>query len=305
MANQHTTIARAPTRGFCAVACAIVALLAQGAPVVGSPVANPLGSSVAGDAAPPTEPARATGIDEAPEFVGPVAPPTPERDQPDAPTEAVAEAEAAVAPTQPLTESLPLGAPRTRVRGEGAGAGGAPASGGFVNHWLVRTVAALSMVIGLILLMRAVIRRVALGSGSVIGQLGAGGRAPSGVLSVLGRYPVARGQTLVLLRMDRRVLLLNQTSNGFTTLAEVTDPEEVASLLIKTRDDEGDSMAHRFGALLRRMERDPSIMDEGSVVEVEPRRFAESPAGAEPWPPARDPVGSIRRRLATLREGAR
>ena len=80
-------------------------------------------------------------------------------------------------------------------------------------------------------------------SGGLMGAIGAGGRAPSGVLSVLGRYPVSRGSTLVLLKVDRRVLLISQSSSrtggvGMQTLCEITDPEEVASILIKTRDEE-------------------------------------------------------------------
>jgi hypothetical protein len=107
--------------------------------------------------------------------------------------------------------------------------------------------------------------------GGVSSQFGPGGRAPSGVLEILARYPVTRGHTLVLLKMDRRVLLLGHSSTGFSALAEINDPDEVAGLLVKTRDEEGDSMAARFNALLRGMERDPSLVaQETEVTRVGP-----------------------------------
>lgn len=125
--------------------------------------------------------------------------------------------------------------------------------------WWVQTGAALLLVVALIFAVKWGAQRLARRAGSVAWQMGPAGRAPSGVLEVLGRYPVARGQSLVLLRLDRRILLLGQSGAGFSMLSELTDPEEVASLLVKTRDDEGASMAARFNELLREMERDPSV----------------------------------------------
>jgi flagellar biogenesis protein FliO len=151
-------------------------------------------------------------------------------------------------------ESRPLGAPAAPVGDSTVGANGNGDSG-----W-VRTGLALGGVIGLVLLTRVALVRLSKRSGSLALSLGGGGRAPSGVLEVLGRYPVARGQTLVLLRMDRRILLLSQTSAGCSTLAEVTDADEVASLLLRTRDEEGATNAARFNELLHQMENDPSII---------------------------------------------
>lgn len=89
---------------------------------------------------------------------------------------------------------------------------------------------------------------------------GAGGlntsRAPSGILEVLGRYPMAGGPTLMLLRVDRRVLLLSQARasrlSGATlsTLAEFEDVDQVASLLAQARDARDESISARFGSLL-------------------------------------------------------
>jgi hypothetical protein len=64
----------------------------------------------------------------------------------------------------------------------------------------------------------------------------------------------------VLLKVDRRVLLISQSSTrtggvGMQTLCEITDPEEVASILIKTRDDEEASKAKTFEKILRESDR--------------------------------------------------
>lgn len=257
-----------------AASCAILALgaaLSVVGAANGAPVANP-GAGEAIVAEGPIAPALAepeVGV----EIVGPVV--------------AGSDAQEPASGAMSDTESRPLGA--ARPRSIGARQSGVGAS--LTENWIVRTVGALGLVVGLILLVRAAARRVALGSGGVAGQLSAGGRAPSGVMYVLGRYPVARGQTLVLLQIDRRVLLLNQSPQGFTTLAEITEPDEVASILMRTRDEEGASMAERFRAMLRGMERHPSIA--GGFDEPEDR-----------WPRERNAIGSVRRRLASLREGA-
>jgi len=193
------------------------------------------------------EPVRATGT--------PV--PAATRAEPAPAVADAAPADAAV----PVRERLPLGAAPSPA-GAGAGRGehaGASRGGGILSHWLVRTVGALSVVIALIFISRRVLMKLSSAAGGLPGQFGAGGRAPSGLVEIIGRYPVARGHTLVLLRLDRRLLLLGHSGEGFTTLSELTDPDEVASILIKARDEEGESMAARFGALLRGMERDPSV----------------------------------------------
>ena len=167
------------------------------------------------------------------------------------------EQEVSRTPVVSRTESLPLGrATPTTLDGGGAlRSEASPAGAG----WWLQTTAALALVIGLILTLKWGAQRVARRASGIAWQMGPAGRAPSGVLEVLGRYPVSRGQSLVLLKMDRRILLLGQTAAGFSTLSEVSDPEEVASLLVKTRDDEGASQAARFNELLRDMERDPAI----------------------------------------------
>lgn len=175
----------------------------------------------------------------------------------------------------PATQTSPPSEATTLLLGAsaippGTGADALPAPSGAHGGWgVARTLGALAVVVGLVLVLRAAARWLAVRAPTLGSQLTAGGRAPSGLLEVLGRYPVARGQKLVLLRLDRRVLLLSQTSDGFSTLAELTDPEEVASILTKARDQEGESIAARFTSVMRSMEHDPDLSPAGEVIEIE------------------------------------
>lgn len=177
-------------------------------------------------------------------------------------------------------ESLPLGSPRSgpkpSVRHDAPGAS------------TMQTMLALGGVIALAVGAAAVLRRIARGKGGVLGALGPGGKAPSGLLEVLARYPVGRGSTLVLLKLDRRVLLVSQSpgrgaaAGGMSTLCEITDPEDVASVLLKTRDEDAASQARRFESILRGEDRTMArVMDE--------------------QPLAHGAVASVRTRLASLR----
>ncbi len=217
--------------------------------------------------------------------------------------------------TKPIPEaSKPLGAPAKIIASDENGAASANTSDG---GWGMQTVLALAAVIGLILLCKFGYTKVASrGGGSLAAQLGPAGRAPSGMLSVLARYPITKGSTLVLLRLDRRVLLLSQTNQGFSTLAEITDPEEVAALIMRAEDEEGASLTRRFRTMLTQAERDPGLTGERefeieSPAPMTPRaataRFSEVVTAMDPTlrpdtDEHADAVGSLRSRLANLRE---
>ncbi len=132
---------------------------------------------------------------------------------------------------------------------------------------MLQTVLTLGVVIGAILLIGAGVRKIARAKGGLLAELGAGGKAPAGVLEVLGRYPISRSSMLVLLKLDRRILLTCQTqgrrgaATGMSMLCEITDPEEVASILLKTREEEGDSLAKKFEAMLAKEDSWPELQD--------------------------------------------
>lgn len=216
--------------------------------------------------------------------------------------------------TKPAIESLPLGLPAPRTND--ASASNTPAeqpATTILKHPVVRTVGALTLVISLILGLRSLIQTGARRGHGLTSALGAGGRAPSGVMSVLGRYPVSRGATLVLLQLDRRVLLLSQTGAGFSTLCELTDAEDVASIISKTADEEGESLAKKFSSLLRTFERDPSIAGDDDISPLSPRRAMalrdyeaslQADADAIQSPPGDgDSFTALQSRLERLRDG--
>lgn len=151
-----------------------------------------------------------------------------------------------------------------------------------------QTLIALCFVLGLVTVAGAIFRRATRVSGGLVGAIGAGGRAPSGVVSVLGRYPVARSATLVLLKVDRRVLVVCQSrvSGGVTlsTLSEITDAEEVASILLKTRDEEDSRRADRFQEILAASEAastgDATAADSAGMLGMIRRRVGAVAGGA-------------------------
>ncbi len=203
-------------------------------------------------------------------------------------------------------------------------------SGATQDAGLVSMLLPLVSVLGLAAGCAVVLRTALRNSGALAASLGAGGKAPAGILEILGRYPVSRGQSLVLLRLDRRVLLLAQSHGGraggpaMTTLAEVADPVDVASILGKVQEAQDGSVTQRFRQLLQQAERGETPVDEPEPF----RRAVEGPGGdrAELWdeqaaaetlarpsgaapavqpvrPRASDPVRSLRDRIEALKAG--
>lgn len=220
----------------------------------------------------------------------------------------------------------PLGVPKTSSTPKPTAEAPGPATGA------IRTVISLGAVLGLVGLAAFVIKRLARSHGGLLGAAGPGGRAPAGVLEVLGRYPLSRGQTMILLKLDRRVLLLSQSVAGrlggasLTTLCEINDPDEIASILVKVRDEEGESLAHRFQSALGLADRatadaagDPAparrttvhasgdrveLWSDGPSQPAQPRGFSQSltdPARAIQEPASETGADALRRRLGALR----
>ncbi len=164
---------------------------------------------------------------------------------------------------RPSTESLPIG--RSRVPpgalADDAASGRASVGPRPLSEGWLQTLMALSGVVLLILGLGQLYKRLARAQGGLAGRLGAGGSAPTGILEVIGRYPVSRGMTLVVMKFDRRVLLVaHGASSGrgkigrassMRTLCELTDPEDVASVLLKARSASGESIAQSFERALR------------------------------------------------------
>ncbi|MBO6514654.1 MAG: hypothetical protein JJ974_11880 [Phycisphaerales bacterium] len=157
--------------------------------------------------------------------------------------------------------SKPLGLPRQSSESQPIGTS-TPTTPLVLGKEFVRTVATLAGVLMLIFALAHIYKRIARTRGGLSGQIGAGGRAPAGLVEVLGRYPISSGMTLVVLRFDRKVLLLSHAGRsrgkkglagvgGMQTLCEVSSAEEVASILAKTRDASGESIAASFERTLQ------------------------------------------------------
>ncbi len=214
-------------------------------------------------------------------------------------------------PADPRT--LPLGAPSPTAERPAAIGANEDATG----MDIVRTLGSLALVVGLIGALAFGARWAAKKQGGLAGQLGAGGRAPSGVAQVLARYPMSRGQTLVLFHIGSRVLVTFHATGGkagptMTPLCEITDPEEVADLLLKTREEEARETQARFREAVESAE---AAFDRASPRPGPSpfRRVQTSPGGdrvellSTQGPPASaspgDAVSRLRARLSTLGEG--
>ena len=196
-----------------------------------------------------------------------------------------------------LDAQRPLGLPRGEPQQAPTQAG--LKTGASLPEWAWQ-LGALGLVIASIFVIGALVRRVAPATG-LMGALGARGRAPSGVLEVLGRYPVSRGSMLVLLKLDRRVLLVNQASGrggtSMTTLTEITDPAEVAALVAKTS--EGSGTGRQFERTLERVGGDAAVTVERPAIRQQPM------ARKKPAAPAADldaaaVAQSLRSKLAAM-----
>lgn len=124
---------------------------------------------------------------------------------------------------------------------------------------IARTVTSLLLVLAIVIVLSWIARRFVSNSrGQAVISTS---RSPAGILEVLGRYTLVPGTTLILLKLDTRILLLSQTGSGFsfsksraasslTLISEVTRPEEVASILTKARDADGTSFASQFRSMI-------------------------------------------------------
>ena len=115
--------------------------------------------------------------------------------------------------TQPTTEIVnPIRRSTTMTSGEAAPASGIDA---------MRVTGALAAVIGLILVLRWCVRRLAPG--------GVGGS--SRAVQILARCHVSHRQQILIVQAGRRLIVVGESAAGLKTLSEITDPDEVAVVL--------------------------------------------------------------------------
>lgn len=111
-----------------------------------------------------------------------------------------------------------------------------------------RVLGALAAVVGLILLTRTLVVRY------MPSLMGGKTDRPSGVIEVLARYPIGRGQQLLVLKFARRILLVHQAGATSRTLTEMSDPDEVAATLSRLEAGASVKSAGKFKAALQSFE---------------------------------------------------
>jgi flagellar biogenesis protein FliO len=140
-------------------------------------------------------------------------------------------------------------APIHRPAEDGAAITSAPSGGGdhasqpAPNLDVSRVVIALALVIGLILLLRWLGRRFFASP--------AGARS-SRAVKVLSRAPFSPKQHVVLMQVGKRVLVVADNGQQLSSLAEISDADEVAALLGQLREESAVSPVKAFSSLFNR-----------------------------------------------------
>jgi flagellar protein FliO/FliZ len=81
---------------------------------------------------------------------------------------------------------------------------------------------------------------------------------PKEAIELLGRAPLAGRQTMQLIRVGNRLLLVALSASGAETLTEITDPVEVEHLAGLCRRGKGDSASASFNRVLSQLATEPA-----------------------------------------------
>ncbi|MEM1355189.1 MAG: flagellar biosynthetic protein FliO [Planctomycetota bacterium] len=182
-------------------------------------------------------------------------------------------------------ELLPLGrVPEVAAGGDGDTGAAMPSLGG---GWVLNTMAALGVVIGLILVLRWLAKR----SGAVGAGVGT-----SVAVEVLARTTVAPRNHIVLLRVGPRILVVNDSGSGMRTLAHVEDPDEVAELLQSVQAQRQDSATRSFSGIMSRLSGSQNESDEAALGRDDREASVDH---------VRDTLSNLRGRLSALAGGGR
>jgi flagellar protein FliO/FliZ len=158
---------------------------------------------------------------------------------------------------------LPLGQPRAISTPLDDNAAVDASSG-----WVLSTLSALGVVIGLIFLARWCLGRM---------QHGPAAATASAAVEVLTRVPVGARQRVMLLRVGGRVIVVGEAGGAMSTLADIDDEQEVADLLQSVSASRTHSAASGFRDLYQQMAgmtdagrgtatpHDPADLDHGEV----------------------------------------
>lgn len=123
----------------------------------------------------------------------------------------------------------------------------------------MQVAAALAIVVGLILLGRAFMRRFVPGA-----AVGSG----KGVIETLARYPIGRNQSVILLRIGSQIVALNQTKDASQSILVVSEPVEVARIIGQIEGQDPNSIQQNFNRVLSNARMDLETPDTIDVLEA-------------------------------------
>jgi flagellar biogenesis protein FliO len=105
----------------------------------------------------------------------------------------------------------------------------------------LQVAAALTAVIGLILIAKALVKKFVPSA-----KVGTG----KGVMEVLARYPIAKNQSIVLMRIGSQLIALNQNKETSQSVLVINDPTEVAKIMGQIEGEKPKSISSGFNNLL-------------------------------------------------------
>lgn len=149
---------------------------------------------------------------------------------------------AAPAPTDDALESSPIIPEASAPAPDKSAPQPAPAG----TFDVTRVLLALSGVVALIFLLRAAAKRV---------FPGAAVHGATSAVKILARTSISPKQHLLVIQFGRRLVLVGDTGANLNPLCEITDADEIAGILARSRD-ESISAARRFESLFGRARKD-------------------------------------------------
>lgn len=162
------------------------------------------------------------------------------------------------APLPHSREQLPLGAPADRSAAVGVPSAPAPVQS---NGWMLQTITALGVVIGMIFVLRFVLQRT--GALQRLGGLGGVG----GLVEVLARTPIAPKTHLLFLRINQRIIIAAQSPSGISNLANLDSAEDVAWILGRVQAAKSSSISRSFLNILSAYDKEHDKAEGGDTAE--------------------------------------
>lgn len=108
---------------------------------------------------------------------------------------------------------------------------------------LLKAIVSLLFVLALILLLGYLYKRFAVGSGRL-------GSSPA--IEIIARSTVNPKQTLCLVKLPSRLLLIGLSPNHMASLASIDDPDEIAQMMGLVEQESAHSISNSFGRLFQR-----------------------------------------------------